>query len=127
MVDDDPEIEDLVGFSTDLSGIVGRLFREFGVTVTVAVVLSALIALTLSPMMASLVLKNPKKIKHNCIYDASERGFEAIVRGYERILKLSLSHQPFVMLLNNTAARSQPMCPVRCRSLGRRGILDALF
>jgi multidrug efflux pump subunit AcrB len=61
MVDDDPEIEDLVGFSTDLSGIVGRLFREVGVTVTVAVVLSALIALTLSPMMASLVLKKPQK------------------------------------------------------------------
>jgi hydrophobe/amphiphile efflux-1 (HAE1) family protein len=83
-----------------MGGIVGRLFREFGVTVTVAVVLSALIALTLSPMMAALVLKNPKDIKHNRVYDASERGFEAIVRGYERILKLSLSHQPFVMLLN---------------------------
>jgi hydrophobe/amphiphile efflux-1 (HAE1) family protein len=83
-----------------MGGIVGRLFREFGVTVTVAVVLSALIALTLSPMMASLVLKNPKEIQHNRIYLASERGFEAMVRGYERILKLSLSHQPFVMLLN---------------------------
>jgi hydrophobe/amphiphile efflux-1 (HAE1) family protein len=83
-----------------MGGIVGRLFREFGVTVTVAVVLSALIALTLSPMMAALVLKNPKEIKHNRIYLASERGFEAMVRGYERILKLSLSHQPFVMLLN---------------------------
>jgi hydrophobe/amphiphile efflux-1 (HAE1) family protein len=83
-----------------MGGIVGRLFREFGVTVTVAVVLSAIIALTLSPMMAALVLKNPKDIKHNRIYEASERGFEAIVRGYERILKLSLSHQPFVMLLN---------------------------
>jgi hydrophobe/amphiphile efflux-1 (HAE1) family protein len=83
-----------------MGGIVGRLFREFGVTVTVAVVLSALIALTLSPMMAALVLKNPKEIKHNRIYLASERGFVAMVRGYERILKLSLSHQPFVMLLN---------------------------
>jgi hydrophobe/amphiphile efflux-1 (HAE1) family protein len=83
-----------------MGGIVGRLFREFGVTVTVAVVLSALIALTLSPMMAALVLKNPKDIKHNRIYEASERAFEAIIRGYERILKLSLSHQPFVMLLN---------------------------
>jgi hydrophobe/amphiphile efflux-1 (HAE1) family protein len=83
-----------------MGGIVGRLFREFGVTVTVAVVLSALIALTLSPMMAALVLKNSKEIEHNRIYLASERGFEAIVRGYERILKISLGHQPFVMLLN---------------------------
>jgi hydrophobe/amphiphile efflux-1 (HAE1) family protein len=83
-----------------MGGIVGRLFREFGVTVTVAVVLSALIALTLSPMMAALVLKNPKDIKHNRIYEASERGFEALIRGYERILKMSLSHRPLVMLLN---------------------------
>ena len=44
-----------------MSGIVGRLFREFGVVVAVAIVLSALIALTLSPMMASLILKNPRR------------------------------------------------------------------
>ena len=44
-----------------MSGIVGRLFREFGVVVAVAVVLSALIALTLSPMMASLILENPRE------------------------------------------------------------------
>jgi multidrug efflux pump subunit AcrB len=44
-----------------MGGIVGRLFREFGVTVSAAIVLSALIALTLSPMMASIVLKTPRR------------------------------------------------------------------
>jgi hydrophobe/amphiphile efflux-1 (HAE1) family protein len=83
-----------------MGGIVGRLFSEFGVTVTVAVVLSALIALTLSPMMASLVLKNPHEVRHNRVYEASERAFDAVIRGYERILKLSLRHRGIVMLLN---------------------------
>ncbi|MGA2127930.1 MAG: efflux RND transporter permease subunit [Xanthobacteraceae bacterium] len=83
-----------------MGGIVGRLFREFGVTVTVAVVLSALIALTLSPMMASLVLKNPHEARHNRVYQASERAFAAVIRGYERVLGLSLRNQPIVMLLN---------------------------
>ena len=83
-----------------MGGIVGRLFKEFGVTVTIAVVLSALIALILSPMMASLVIKNPREIRHNRIYEASERVFEAVIRGYERVLKLSLRHRRIVMLLN---------------------------
>jgi hydrophobe/amphiphile efflux-1 (HAE1) family protein len=83
-----------------MGGIVGRLFKEFGVTVTVAVVLSAFIALTLSPMMASLVLKNPHAVRHGRIYEASERAFEAIIRGYERILKLSLRYRRGVMVLN---------------------------
>ena len=83
-----------------MGGIVGRLFREFGVTVTVAIVLSAFIALTLSPMMAALVLKNPHDARHGRLYQASERGFEAMVRGYERILKVSLRYRALVMILN---------------------------
>ena len=83
-----------------MSGIVGRLFQEFGVTVTIAVVLSALIALVLSPMMASLFLKNPREMRHSRLYEASERTFEAVIRVYERILKFSLRHRGSVMLLN---------------------------
>ena len=85
-----------------MSGVVGRLFREFGVTVSVAIVLSAVIALTLSPMMASLVLKNPKGARHGRIYEWSERAFEATIAGYERLLKLSLRHRRAVMLINLT-------------------------
>ena len=83
-----------------MGGIIGRLFREFGVTVTVAVVLSAMIALTLSPMMASLVLKNPHEVRHNRVYQASEKAFDAVIVNYERILKLSLRHRRIVMLVN---------------------------
>jgi hydrophobe/amphiphile efflux-1 (HAE1) family protein len=83
-----------------MGGIVGRLFKEFGVTVSIAVVLSALIALVLSPMMASLVLKNPREVRHSRVYEASERAFATLIRGYERILKLSLRHRRIVMLLN---------------------------
>jgi len=83
-----------------MGGIVGRLFREFGVVVTAAVVLSAIIAITLSPMMGALVLKNPHHAKHGRLYRLSERGFEAMVAGYERVLRLSLRHRPAVMLLN---------------------------
>ena len=85
-----------------MGGIVGRLFREFGVVVTVAIVLSAFIAITLSPMMGALVLKNPHHVKHGRLYEMSERGFEAIIAGYERILKLSLRHRVAVMVLNVT-------------------------
>jgi hydrophobe/amphiphile efflux-1 (HAE1) family protein len=83
-----------------MGGIVGRLFREFGVVVSVAIVLSALIALTLSPMMSSLVLKNPHHAKHGSLYKLSERGFEWLVAGYERGLKLSLRFRGPVMLMN---------------------------
>ncbi|MGH6676857.1 MAG: efflux RND transporter permease subunit, partial [Xanthobacteraceae bacterium] len=83
-----------------MGGIVGRLFREFGVTVTVAVVLSAIIALTLSPMMSSLVLKNPRTMRHGRIYAASERAYQAIIYRYEQVLKFSLRHKRSVMLLN---------------------------
>ncbi|MGC2392433.1 MAG: efflux RND transporter permease subunit [Methylovirgula sp.] len=83
-----------------MGGIVGRLFREFGVTVTVAVVLSAIIALTLSPMMGSLVLKNPRTARHSRIYAASERSYQAIIYRYEQVLKFSLRHKRVVMLLN---------------------------
>jgi multidrug efflux pump subunit AcrB len=56
-----------------MGGIIGRLFREFGVTVSVAIVLSALIALTMSPMMAALFLQNPKSIRHGRLYPWRER------------------------------------------------------
>ncbi len=83
-----------------MGGIVGRLFREFGVVVTVAIVLSAVIAITLSPMMGALVLKNPHGVAHGRLYRMSERGFEMLVAGYERLLRLSLRHRVLVMALN---------------------------
>jgi HAE1 family hydrophobic/amphiphilic exporter-1 len=83
-----------------MSGIIGRLFREFGVTVAVAIVLSALIALTLSPTLAALVLSDPRSVKHGRLYQWSERAFERLISGYERALKLVLRFRFWAMLLN---------------------------
>ncbi|HEY7247648.1 MAG TPA: efflux RND transporter permease subunit, partial [Xanthobacteraceae bacterium] len=83
-----------------MSGIVGRLFREFGMVVAIAVALSAVIALTLSPMMASLVLQDPKSARHGALYRWSERGFNRLIHGYERGLQFTLRHQRPTMALN---------------------------
>jgi hydrophobe/amphiphile efflux-1 (HAE1) family protein len=83
-----------------MSGIVGRLFREFGMVVTIAVVLSAVIALTLSPMMGSLVLQDPKTTRHGALYRWSERGYQRLIRAYERGLRFTLRHQRSTMTLN---------------------------
>ena len=83
-----------------MSGVIGRLFREFAVTVVVAIVLSAVIALTLSPSMAALFLQNPAKARHGRLYQWSERAFEKLIHSYERLLKLVLRFRLWAMLLN---------------------------
>ena len=83
-----------------MGGIIGRLFREFAITVTAAIILSALIALTLSPMMAALFLKDPREVKHGRLYQWSERAFDAVYRAYGRSLKWVLRMRFWVMLLN---------------------------
>ena len=76
-----------------MSGIIGRLFREFAVTVTVTIAVSAFVALTLTPMMASRFLKSEKDVKHNKLYEWSERAFDALVSRYARGLDFVIRHQ----------------------------------
>ena len=83
-----------------MGGVIGRLFREFGVTVAVAIVLSAVIALTLSPTMAALFLSDPRSVKHGRMYQWSERTFEGLLHGYQRLLKLVLRFRLWAMLVN---------------------------
>jgi multidrug efflux pump subunit AcrB len=83
-----------------MGGIVGRLFREFGMVVTIAVALSAVIALTLAPMMASLVLQDPKLARHGALYRWSERSYQRLIHAYERGLRFTLRHQFPTMALN---------------------------
>jgi hydrophobic/amphiphilic exporter-1 (mainly G- bacteria), HAE1 family len=80
-----------------LGGIIGRLFREFAVTTTVCIAVSAFVALTLTPMMASRFLRSEKETKHGRFYAFTERGFERMFRVYERCLDVVLRHQ-FVTL-----------------------------
>jgi multidrug efflux pump subunit AcrB len=68
-----------------MGGIVGRLFREFGLTVSIAILLSGLVSLTLTPMMAAQALRQ-HKAAHGRIYNVFERGFAGMLRFYERSL-----------------------------------------
>ncbi|RDJ21865.1 multidrug efflux RND transporter permease subunit [Bosea caraganae] len=75
-----------------MSGIVGRLFREFAITVTVTIAISALMSLTLTPMMCARFLRSEHDQRHGRLYMASERMFEALLAGYRRTLDIALRH-----------------------------------
>ena len=80
-----------------MSGYVGLLFREFAVAVSVALVLSLLISLTLTPMMCAYLLK-PESKEHGRLYRLSERGFDGLLNAYEAGLKIVLRHR-FITLM----------------------------
>ena len=80
-----------------MSGYVGLLFREFAVAVSVALVLSLVISLTLTPMMCAYLLK-PESKQHGQLYRFFERGFDRLRDLYEAGLKIVLRHQ-FVTLM----------------------------
>jgi hydrophobic/amphiphilic exporter-1 (mainly G- bacteria), HAE1 family len=76
-----------------MSGIIGRLFREFAIVVTLTIVVSAFVSLTLSPMMCSLFLRDERHVRHGRLYNTIERLFDALVAGYTRGLDWVLLHQ----------------------------------
>ena len=80
-----------------MQGIVGRLFREFAVTLSTAIAMSLLISLTATPMMCAKFLRPPDEQKHGRIFHASERSFDFILRMYRGSLGWVLRHQ-FVTL-----------------------------
>ena len=82
-----------------MGGIVGRLFREFAVTVTLTIAVSVLISLTLTPMLCAKFLKpHVEGEKHGKLFHLFERGFDAMLNGYRRGLEVVLRHQ-FLTLL----------------------------
>jgi hydrophobic/amphiphilic exporter-1 (mainly G- bacteria), HAE1 family len=76
-----------------MSGIIGRLFREFSVTIAMTIFVSACVSLTLTPMMASRFLKSHDQERHGRLYNLSERGFVALANGYERGVDFVLRHR----------------------------------
>jgi hydrophobe/amphiphile efflux-1 (HAE1) family protein len=80
-----------------MGGIVGRLFREFAMTVTIAVVVSMVVSLTLTPMMCSRFLRHHTG-GHNLIYRIIEGFFTGMVEGYRRTLDIALRHR-FITLI----------------------------
>ena len=82
-----------------MGGIVGRLFQEFAVTLSAAVMVSLLISLTTTPMLCALWLRPEKNHAHGRFYYFVERCLNAWVAGYENSLRWALRHGPLVMLL----------------------------
>ncbi len=75
-----------------MGGIVGRLFREFAVTLSVAIAISMVISLTTTPMMCSRILRPASEEKHGRLFQASERFLRWVMGGYERSLGWVLKH-----------------------------------
>jgi multidrug efflux pump len=82
-----------------MGGVIGRLFREFAVTLAVTIVLSAVVSLTLTPMMCSRILRHTPDAKQGRFFKASERVFDNIISFYGRTLKFVLRFQGFTLLV----------------------------
>jgi multidrug efflux pump len=82
-----------------MGDIVGRLFREFAITLSVTILVSAVVSLTLTPMMCSRLLKSTHGQKQTRFYEVSENAFERIIAFYGRTLKWVLQRQTATLLV----------------------------
>jgi len=80
-----------------MGGIVGRLFREFAITLSVAILMSLVVSLTATPMMCSRLLKHQQPEDHGRLYKLSERFFAYMLRIYEHSLSWVLRHQAIIL------------------------------
>jgi multidrug efflux pump len=80
-----------------MGGIVGRLFREFAVTLSVAILVSLVVSLTATPMMCSRLLKHVDEQNRGKLYRLSERGFQWVLRTYEHSLTWVLEHSALTL------------------------------
>src|SRR5205823_4175435 len=83
-----------------MGGIMGRLFREFSVTIVAAILLSGMVSLTLTPMLCSRFLRHMDPRQHGRLYRLSERGFEWLLKQYRISLHWVLRHRLITLLLN---------------------------
>ena len=81
-----------------MGGVLGRLFREFSVTICVAILISGLVSVTLTPMLCSRFLKKPDHHKPSKLGHATEKGFEWLLHGYDRTLQIVLAHRATTMV-----------------------------
>ena len=76
-----------------MGDIVGRLFREFAVTLSTTILVSAVVSLTLTPMMCARLLTHKPKAEQGKLYRASEQVFETVIEAYGKTLRWVLRHQ----------------------------------
>ena len=82
-----------------MGDVVGRLFREFAVTLAVTIIVSAVVSLTLTPMMSARILRHNPKEKQGRVYQFTERAFEGMIAFYGRTLKVVLRFQTITLLV----------------------------
>ena len=83
-----------------MGGIVGRLLHEFSVTIGVAILVSGVVSISLTPMLCSRFLKPPHSQQHNWLYNATERMFDSWLRLYDWTLGLSLRYSAVTMAIS---------------------------
>ena len=76
-----------------MGGVVGKLLHEFAVTIVIAVLVSGIVSLTLTPMLCARFIKSEHGRRHNWFYRVCERMLDAVQRGYESSLRWSLAHK----------------------------------
>jgi multidrug efflux pump len=82
-----------------MGGIIGRLFREFAITLSAAIMVSMVISLTTTPMMCARILHSEKGIKHGHLFDLSENAFNKLLAGYRRTLGWTLDHPALILIV----------------------------
>ena len=82
-----------------MGDVVGRLFREFAVTLAVTIIISAIVSLTLTPMMCSRILRHKPEAQQGRLFQMSERAFDRMIAFYGRTLKVVLRHQGLTLLV----------------------------
>jgi multidrug efflux pump len=82
-----------------MGGVVGRLFREFAVTLSAAVIVSLFVSLTMTPMMCARLLRSKEELSSGWFYRKSERIFETVLGFYRRSLRWALRHGRLMMAI----------------------------
>ena len=100
-----------------MGDIVGRLFREFAITLAVTILVSAVVSLTLTPMMCSKLLSHKPEAQQGRFYKASERVFDSVIHFYARTLQWVLKHQTGNFARRGGHSRSHDLA-LHCRSQG---------
>jgi HAE1 family hydrophobic/amphiphilic exporter-1 len=83
-----------------MGGVIGRLFREFAITISAAILVSGFVSLTLTPMLCARFLKPPSEEQHGRLFNATERAFQRLLHGYERSLAWAMARRPLTLIFS---------------------------
>jgi hydrophobe/amphiphile efflux-1 (HAE1) family protein len=82
-----------------MGGVIGRLFHEFAATVTIAILVSAVVSLTLTPMMSAQLLRDSRGVRHGRLYQFAEAGFAGMLAVYDSGLRWVLRHRAITLMM----------------------------